>query len=90
VVIDMRDPVPDKDARPHSHRRLSDWELVTFHFACDAGDLEVAQQLIAILEHMLHRAPPAGRPERRLNAQALVVAAHERLWSLRHPEAHND
>jgi hypothetical protein len=50
----------------------------------------VAQQLIAILEHMLHRAPPAGRPERRLNAQALVVAAHERLWSLRHPEAHND
>jgi hypothetical protein len=86
VVIDMRDPVPDQEARPHSHRRLSDWVLITFHFACDEGDLETAEQLIAILAHMLHRAPPEGRPERRINAQPLV-AAHERLWSLRHPEA---
>jgi hypothetical protein len=59
--------------------------MIAFHFACDQGDLEVAQQLIVILEHMLRRAPPEGRPERRLNTQPLV-AAHERLWTLRHPE----
>ena len=72
--------------RPHSHRRLSDWVLITFHFACDAGDLEAAEQLLAILGHMLSRPPPEGRSERQLNAQPLV-AAHERLWSLRHREA---
>jgi hypothetical protein len=60
--------------------------LFAFHFACDQGDLEVAEHLITILEHMLSRPPPEGRPERRVNAQPLV-AAHERLWSLRHPEA---
>jgi hypothetical protein len=87
VAIDMRDPVPDQDAGLHSHRRLSDWVLITFHFACDQGELEAADQLLAILDHMLHRVPPAGHPERRLKAQALVIAAHERLWSLRHPEA---
>jgi hypothetical protein len=46
VVIDMRDPVPDQEARPHSHRRLSNWVLIAFHFACDDGDLEAAEQLI--------------------------------------------
>jgi hypothetical protein len=34
---------------------------------------------------MLRCPPPEGRRERRGNAQPLV-AAHERLWSLRHPE----
>jgi hypothetical protein len=85
VVIDMRDAVADQDVRPHSHRRLSDWVLITFHFACDEGDLEVAEQLIAILAHMLRRAPPEGHPDRRINSQPLI-AAHERLWTLRHPE----
>jgi hypothetical protein len=85
VVIDMRDPVPDQDVRPHSHRRLSDWVLIAFHFAYDEGDLEVADQLIAVLEHMLRRPPPEEHPERRINSQPLA-AAHERLWTLRHPE----
>ena len=49
VVIDMRDPAPDQDARPHSHRRLSDLVLITFHFACDEGDLETAEQLLTVL-----------------------------------------
>jgi hypothetical protein len=85
VVIDMCDPVPDQDARPHSHRRLSDWVLITFHFACDEGDLEVAEQLLATANFMLRRTPPASSPERRLNIWPLVVA-RERLWLLRHPE----
>ena len=82
----MRDPVPDQDARSHSHRRLSDWALITFHFACDEGDLEVAQQLIAILAHMLRRAPPEGHSERRINSRPLI-AAQERLFGVHHPEA---
>jgi hypothetical protein len=85
----VSDAVPDQDARPRRHRRLSDHVMIAFHFACDQGDLEVAQQLIVILEHMLRRAPPEGRPERLLDAQPLV-AAHERLWSLRHPEPRDD
>ena len=89
VVIDMRDAVADQDVRPHSHRRLSDWVLITFHFACDEGNLEVAEQLIAILEHMLGRAPPEGHSERRLNSRPLI-AAHERLWGLRRTEARDD
>jgi hypothetical protein len=89
VVIDMRDAVADQDVRPHSHRRLSDWVLITFHFACDEGNLEVAEQLIAILEHMLRRAPPEGHSERRLNSRPLI-AAHERLWGLRRTEARHD
>jgi hypothetical protein len=82
----MSDAVPDQEARPRRRRRLSDHVMIAFHFACDHGDLEAAKQLIAILEHMLRRPPPAGHPERRINSQPLV-AAHERLWSLRHPEA---
>jgi len=35
VVINMRDAALDQDAGPHSHRRLSDWVLITFHFACN-------------------------------------------------------
>jgi hypothetical protein len=88
VVIDMSDTVPDADAPPRRNqkrRRLSDMVLMAFHSACDRGDLEVADRLLTILELMLRCGPPAGRAERRVNAQPLV-AAHERLWALRHPE----
>jgi hypothetical protein len=89
VVIDMRDAGPGQDVRPHSHRRLSDWVLITFHFACDEGDLEVAEQLIAILAPMLRRVPPEGHPERRINSQPLI-AAQQRLRGLRRTEARDD
>ena len=88
-MINVRDAAPDQDVDPHSHRRLSDWVLITFHFACDQGDLEVADQLIAILDHMLRRASPEAHPERRTNTHALI-AAHERLRTLRRPEARDD
>jgi hypothetical protein len=67
-------------------RRLSDHILISFHLACDQGDFDVADRLLIILERMLRRPPPAARPERRTDVQPLV-AAHERLWTLRHPEA---
>jgi hypothetical protein len=67
-------------------RRLSDHVLIAFHFACDQGDLETADQLIAILERIVLRPAGAGHRVRRTEVEPLV-AAHERLWTLRHPEA---
>jgi hypothetical protein len=63
--------------------------MVAFHSACDQEELDAAQGLISIVESMLRRAPPDGRPERRVDA-GLLVAAHLRLWSLRHPEARDN
>lgn len=64
-------------------RRLSDKILIAFHQACDQHDLEVAAQLLHVLEGIVTRPPPNGiRNDRRRNVETLV-AAHERLWGLR-------
>ncbi|WP_426957019.1 hypothetical protein [Muricoccus radiodurans] len=70
---------------PRHTRRLSDKILIAFHHACDQGDFEVADELLRILEMMLTRRPVAPDMNRRKNMESLV-AAHERLWLLRHPE----
>lgn len=70
-------------------RRLSDKILVAFHQACDQGDLDVAEQLLNVLEFMLTRRPLPAEGNRRRSMEGLV-AAHERLWHLRHPEAEQD
>ena len=67
-------------------RRLSDKILVAFHHACDTADLEVAEQLLILLEAMLTRRTPLPNVNRRRNMESLV-AAHERLWHLRHAHA---
>lgn len=67
-------------------RRLSDKILIAFHHGCDQGDYEVAEQLLHILEMMLTRRPVSPDGNRRRNMESLV-AAHERLWHLRHPDA---
>jgi len=83
---------PDSPAQgrgPRKRRRLVDMILLAAHSACDQGDLEVGERLLAIAEFMLRRGPPEGRPERRGDAEPLV-AALERIWTLRHPEAPDD
>jgi hypothetical protein len=70
---------------PRYSRRLSDKILIAFHHACDQGDFEVADQLLHVLEMMLTRRPLTPDGTRRRNMESLV-AAHERLWYLRHPE----
>jgi hypothetical protein len=70
---------------PRHTRRLSDKILIAFHHACDQGDFEVAEELLRILEMMLTRRPTSPDSNRRKNLESLV-AAHERLWLLRHPE----
>ncbi len=64
-------------------RRLSDKILVAFHHACDAQDLVVAEQLLKTLESMLTRRGVPHEQNRRKSLESLV-AAHERLWHLRH------
>jgi hypothetical protein len=71
-------------AAPRYSRRLSDKILIAFHHACDQSDFEVAEQLLHILEMMLTRRPLTPDGTRRRNMESLV-AAHERLWHLRHP-----
>jgi hypothetical protein len=70
---------------PRYSRRLSDKILISFHHACDQGDYEIAEQLLHILENMLTRRTVPPDANRRKSIESLV-AAHERLWHLRHPE----
>ena len=70
---------------PRHTRRLSGKILIAFHHACDQGDFEVAEELLRVLEMMLTRRPASPDSNRRKNLESLV-AAHERLWLLRHPE----
>ena len=65
-------------------RRLSDKILIAFHHACDENEFETAEQLLHVLEMMLTRRPLTPDGNRRRNIESLV-AAHERLWGLQHP-----
>jgi hypothetical protein len=70
---------------PKYTRRLSDKVLNAFHGVCDQSDFEVAEQLPHVLERMVTRRPLALEGRRRRYMESLV-AAHERLWHLRHPD----
>lgn len=78
--------IPPPRGPTRKHRRLSDRILIAFHSACDQGDFEAARRALRILEHMVLRPAPLGRLERRSDIQPLV-AALQRLRTLRHPEA---
>jgi hypothetical protein len=88
----LKDAEDDTDTAPRQSqgaprysRRLSDKILLAFHHACDQGDYEIAEQLLHILETMLTRRTVPPDANRRKSIESLV-AAHERLWHLRHPE----
>ena len=88
VTVSQTDEELSRDtssgAAPRYSRRLSDKIQIAFHRACDQGDFEVSEQLLHILEMMLTRRPLTPDGTRRRNMESLV-AAHERLWYLRHP-----
>ena len=69
---------------PRHTRRLSDKILIAFHQACDWEDFEVAERLLKVVETVLAVPRPIDRERRE---QEALVAAHERLWQLRHPDA---
>ena len=76
---------PSSATAPRHTRRLSDKILIAFHQACDQEDLEVAEQLLRVLELMLTRRPSAQDQQRRRSMEGLV-AAYERLWYLKHKQ----
>jgi hypothetical protein len=82
VITDQK---PVNPTGNHLKRRLSDTILISFHHACDQADVEVAWELLNVLEFMTMRHPnlPAGAERR---AKESLVAAYERLWQIRHPE----
>lgn len=87
----MSQPDPDDDRKTGARgasrysRRLSDKILIAFDHACDQGDLEVAELLLRVVERLLMRQPTIPGGSRRRNVESLV-AAHERLWLLQHPD----
>jgi hypothetical protein len=83
-------PAPEGDAQreaastaPRHSRRLSDKILIAFHHACDQADYDIAAQLLHVLESLVTRRPLNPETNRRRSMESLV-AAHERLWLLRH------
>jgi hypothetical protein len=75
-------PPGTADPKPHYKRRLSDKILIAFHHACDQRDIEVAEHLLGVLEFMSKRTRGHAGRERRFEDS--LIAAHERLWLLRH------
>ena len=72
-------------AAPRQNRRLPERILVAAHQACDLGDLDVAAQLLSILETVVGQARGPADPGRRRVMESLI-AAHQRLWHLRHAD----
>lgn len=91
TLPDEDDPLPTDMLAGETHagrrhsRRLEDKLLIAFHHACDVSDLEVAGRILQILELMLSRRPASPDLSRRRTMEGLV-AAHERLWHIRHRE----
>ncbi|WP_428374379.1 hypothetical protein [Lichenicoccus sp.] len=73
-------------AAPRQSRRLPERILVAAHQACDLGDLDIALQLLSILETVIGQRSAVMDPGRRRVMESLI-AAHQRLWHLRHAEA---
>ena len=84
---EQQDPTPilSHETMPRNSRRLSDKILLAFHQACDQHNFPVAQELIHILETMVSVTPRSKEIDFRKSVN-LVVAAHERLWHIRHAE----
>lgn len=67
-------------------RRLPDRLMTAFHIACDQAEYDVAAQLLQLIETLLFRSTDSVDSGRRRNINQLV-AAHTRLWHLRHPDS---
>ena len=72
---------------PVAHnQRVMDKVAQAFNHACDLVDTEVAERLAQIMDRMVaERSLKADGTRRR--AVETLVAAHERLWELRHADS---
>ena len=64
-------------------RAVFDEVLIAFHYACDLREYDVAKRLLLTVEAAL-RAQEAQPGFNRKRALDSLLAAHERLWTLRH------
>ncbi len=71
----------------HRQRRLREVILTAVHRACDDGRLDLAAALLRLAE-----VATAAETDPRRRRQDLwsLVAAHERLWHLRHSDPGRD
>ncbi len=76
------------DLNANRQRRLSDKVLAAFSQACDQEDLDVAAQLLKVLDALMNKPKMMQQDQRK--TEMTTVAAHERLWLLRHPYPRND
>ena len=69
-------------ALPRQQRQLPERILVAAHQACDVGEFETADRLLAALDAMLAQiaGPPSAAQRRVIEG---MVAAYERLWHLK-------
>ena len=70
-------------------RRLSDKILIAFHHACDQENFDIAGELLRVLETLVQRGPIVADANQRRSMESLV-AAHERLWHLKHNVTDSD
>jgi hypothetical protein len=91
TALNIRDGEDGREisSPPRSGRRLADKILIAFHHACDVEELDIADQLLRILEASINRPGAVVDGNRRRNMENLI-AAHERLWYLRHPVSQLD
>jgi hypothetical protein len=61
--------------KPRYMRRLSNAVFIAFHHACDVSDIEVAQRLLSVMEHMV-RGPPPLHERRASHLQECIIAGH--------------
>jgi hypothetical protein len=67
-------------------KRLSDKVLIALHQACDERDIEVARAVLDLLEVMARRSPSLPDCRETRHVKECLVAAHERLWHIQHPD----
>lgn len=73
----------DRGRKPN--RRLADKMFAAFHQACDQDELELAGNILRLLEELVASRSFGQRVERRAIDE--LIAGYTRLWMLKHPEA---
>ena len=86
MVIGVRGSASERGAIGRRITILQSSILLAFHASCDIRDLEVAKRMLATLTSASVSSADQSDDKPR-HAMELIVAAHERLWLLAHPEA---
>ena len=66
------------------NRRLTDKIILCVHAACDQDNTSVAMELLIILDNFIKNHTYSDVEKRKIAYS--TVAAHERIWALRHEE----